>query len=40
MDFSVAFHPVHMLDFANMFPTKAATAQHRKCLAKKSGLNV
>jgi len=40
MDFSVAFHPVLVPSFADVFPIRVVATQYRKYLAEESGLDI
>jgi hypothetical protein len=40
VDFSVAFHLVLVLDFSNVFPVRATSAQQREYMTKKPRLDL
>lgn len=40
MDFIVVFHSVLVPDFANVFPVRDATTEHKVYLTEESGLDV
>jgi len=40
MDFSIAFHPIPVPDFEDVYPVRAAVAQRQEYLAKKLGPDI